>query len=184
MSKRDSILEAAARLFVRHGFRKASVDEIARESGVSKPTLYTHFADKEALFAAVCAHVGDGMLSAAASAASGATLQERVTGILSAKFTTTFELLRNSPHAQELMETQQEAARKGIDETTLRFEALLLKELEEGVRAGELDLRQIGLNRRALVRLLMQAGHGAAYGAASADDHKRQLHALVRAILR
>ena len=47
------ILEAAATLFLRHGFLGTSVDDIAALAHVSKQTVYTHFADKEQLFTAL-----------------------------------------------------------------------------------------------------------------------------------
>lgn len=46
------ILKGARSVFLEQGYEGASVDEIARRAGVSKPTLYNHFKDKEALFAA------------------------------------------------------------------------------------------------------------------------------------
>ena len=52
LGKRAAILEAAKQLFVREGFAGASMDKIAAEAGVSKLTVYSHFGDKEALFAA------------------------------------------------------------------------------------------------------------------------------------
>lgn len=184
MARQEAVLEAAARMFVQHGFRKASMDEIAREAGVSKPTLYAYFADKDALFAAVCDHVGKKMLAAATAALTAKGLVARVQGILTAKFTGTYELLRTSPYAQELIDTQQAAARAHIDATTAGFEALLTKELERAARAGELHLRDLGLDKRGLVRVLMQAGHGASYGVATVEEHRAQLGASVRAILR
>jgi AcrR family transcriptional regulator len=47
------ILEAARRHFYAHGLQRASVDAIAAEAGVSKMTVYSHFASKEGLFEAV-----------------------------------------------------------------------------------------------------------------------------------
>ena len=52
LGKRAAILEAAKRLFAREGFAGASMDQLAAEAGVSKLTVYSHFGDKEALFAA------------------------------------------------------------------------------------------------------------------------------------
>lgn len=52
--KGAAILEAAKRLFVEQGFEGASMDQIAAEAGVSKLTVYSHFGDKETLFAEVC----------------------------------------------------------------------------------------------------------------------------------
>ena len=47
------IMEAARRHFYAHGLARASVDAIAADAGVSKMTIYSHFASKEGLFEAV-----------------------------------------------------------------------------------------------------------------------------------
>src|ERR1700693_764032 len=49
-SRREALLEAAVGVFARYGFRKTSMDEVARAAGVSRQGLYLQFADKEALF--------------------------------------------------------------------------------------------------------------------------------------
>ena len=50
--KGAAILETAKRLFLSQGFEGVSMDQIAAEAGVSKLTVYSHFGDKETLFAA------------------------------------------------------------------------------------------------------------------------------------
>ena len=52
-SKAESILTGAKRAFLAAGFGAVSMDTIAREAGVSKATVYAHFAGKEELFGAV-----------------------------------------------------------------------------------------------------------------------------------
>jgi TetR/AcrR family transcriptional regulator, mexJK operon transcriptional repressor len=52
-SKAESILAAAKRTFLAAGFGAVSMDTISREAGVSKATVYAHFAGKEDLFGAV-----------------------------------------------------------------------------------------------------------------------------------
>ena len=52
-SKAESILAAAKQAFLAAGFGAVSMDTIAREAGVSKATVYAHFAGKEELFGAV-----------------------------------------------------------------------------------------------------------------------------------
>ncbi|MFC2966921.1 TetR/AcrR family transcriptional regulator [Acidimangrovimonas pyrenivorans] len=44
------VLEGARQVFLRDGYEGANVDEIAREAGVSKATLYNYFPDKRLLF--------------------------------------------------------------------------------------------------------------------------------------
>ncbi|AEH09390.1 MULTISPECIES: TetR/AcrR family transcriptional regulator [Protofrankia] len=51
--KREAILDAALKVFAQDGYPAASIDRIVAVAGVSKPTVYNHFADKEALFRTV-----------------------------------------------------------------------------------------------------------------------------------
>lgn len=44
--KRLRIVEAATELFIRHGYRKTSIDEVARGAGVAKGTVYLYFKNK------------------------------------------------------------------------------------------------------------------------------------------
>ncbi len=49
----DVIVEAAGRLFLGAGFARVSMDDLARELGMSKKTVYRHFPDKRSLLTAV-----------------------------------------------------------------------------------------------------------------------------------
>ena len=52
MNKKDTktvIMDAAETLFLKHGFRRVSVDEICRCAGVSRKTFYVYFTNKDAL---------------------------------------------------------------------------------------------------------------------------------------
>jgi TetR/AcrR family transcriptional repressor of mexJK operon len=51
--KHELILAAGLRIFLRHGYRDASMDGIARNARVSKRTLYAHFESKQTLFVAI-----------------------------------------------------------------------------------------------------------------------------------
>jgi AcrR family transcriptional regulator len=53
----NKVLETATNLFAERGFDATSVDAIAAASGVSKATIYKHWADKEALCLDVLMHV-------------------------------------------------------------------------------------------------------------------------------
>lgn len=48
--KEQQIIEAARKLFGKYGFKKVTMDEIAREANVTKKTVYTYFSSKEELF--------------------------------------------------------------------------------------------------------------------------------------
>lgn len=55
-AKRQQILEGANRVFSQMGFDAASMNDITREAGVSKGTIYVYFDSKEELFLELCNH--------------------------------------------------------------------------------------------------------------------------------
>ena len=48
--RREEIIRAAAKRFGRHGLGKTTLDEIARDVRIGKPTIYHYFKSKEDLF--------------------------------------------------------------------------------------------------------------------------------------
>lgn len=62
-AKRQLMLTAAMRIFAQHGYTSTSLDAIALESGVSKPTLYQYFGSKEKLFEAVLQQAAEKILT-------------------------------------------------------------------------------------------------------------------------
>jgi len=69
-SRHEALLEAAVEVFARYGFRKASMDAVARAASVSRQGLYLQFADKEELFRRAVAYKLRRQLSAAVMALS------------------------------------------------------------------------------------------------------------------
>lgn len=79
-ARREAILEAAGETLLRYGFRKASVDEVARRSQISRQGLYLHFPTKDALFAAAIDRMLEQSVASARAAlgAPGLPLGERI----------------------------------------------------------------------------------------------------------
>ncbi len=50
MNKKEIIITSAKELFTKYGYKKVSMDEVAKKSGVTKKTIYSYFQDKESLF--------------------------------------------------------------------------------------------------------------------------------------
>ena len=44
---REAILDATDRLLARYGFKKMTIDDLAREEGIGKGSVYLHFPSKE-----------------------------------------------------------------------------------------------------------------------------------------
>ncbi len=62
LAREARILEAALTVFARLGYSGTTMDAVAAEAGLSKPTLYQYFPSKEALFAAMMVGKRDQML--------------------------------------------------------------------------------------------------------------------------
>ena len=74
-STRERLLQAADRLWSERGVRGASLEDIARDAAVTKPTLYYYFTDKSGLFTEMVCSVLEqhgGGLRTASRAATGA----------------------------------------------------------------------------------------------------------------
>lgn len=68
---REQLLDAAEAVFHRKGVAKTTLDEVAREAGMTRGAVYWHFANKSELFVAVCDRVAlpmQGMLDEIAAA--------------------------------------------------------------------------------------------------------------------
>ncbi len=69
-ARQSAVLDAAVGVFARYGFRKTSMDEVARAAGVSRQGLYLQFANKEELFRKALEHTLSSQLKAAVAALS------------------------------------------------------------------------------------------------------------------
>ena len=79
-SRQAALLDAAVGVFARYGFRKTSMEEVARAAGVSRQGLYLQFANKEELFRKALEHSLSSQLNAAVAALSvrGDSLEFRI----------------------------------------------------------------------------------------------------------
>ena len=78
--RRRALLEAAIAVFARFGFRKASMEDVARAAGVSRQGLYLVFSNKEELFRRALDHSLGSQLNAALAVLSEgrSALEERL----------------------------------------------------------------------------------------------------------
>ena len=66
--RRAAVLAAAAEVFARYGYRKASMDDVARAAGLSRQGLYLHYPTKEQLFREGMRALIDNLLAGASAA--------------------------------------------------------------------------------------------------------------------
>src|SRR5579872_5166282 len=86
----DRVLDAAMRVFRRHGFRRSSIEQAAEEAGLTRQALYHHFKSKEALFRAVIERLYEDAFAAETAAITatekaGASLADVIVAAVTAK---------------------------------------------------------------------------------------------------
>jgi AcrR family transcriptional regulator len=101
----EQILDAAYACFTRHGIKRTSMDDIAREVGMSRSAVYQYVRNKEDAYRRLAERLFDAALAQARQdAGSGRDLAERLTAVLMAKLDLTLRLWHDSPaHAAELL---------------------------------------------------------------------------------
>jgi AcrR family transcriptional regulator len=70
--RRAAILDSALAVFAKRGYHASSIDDIARENGVSKSLIYEHFGSKQELYAELLEQHAGELFSALAEAVSDA----------------------------------------------------------------------------------------------------------------
>lgn len=138
--KRERILAAAKVLFLRQGLRATTMEAIAREARIAKPTLYAHFADKHAIFGALLDQlVADKHAAFDAALAGEGTLVVRIGRALAAKFGVISATLAGSAHVEELFAAHHEGAERFAQSNSRIAEKLGAALAEAGIAdAGHL----------------------------------------------
>ena len=104
--KRARILAAAEQLYLRYGIRRTSIDDVAREAGIAKGTVYLYYDSKETLNAAVVEKICADILADGHRALDeGGTLVQRVVAFLDAWKGRPSRLMASSPHTAEIIES-------------------------------------------------------------------------------
>jgi AcrR family transcriptional regulator len=186
-AKRQAILGAALELFGRYGWRRTSIDDIARRAGVAKGTVYLYVESKEALFRTLSQSLLDGVLANARAAAAGrGGIAERLLAVLQAKFGYFYDVLHRSPHASELMDSKGRLCADIFAAGDAAYLRILTKAIADAARRGELAPRRHGLAAEDAARLLVAGAHGLTADLVDPlepEEHRRRLDALVRVVV-
>lgn len=186
--RQKSILDAALRRFSRYGFRRTSMEEIAREADISRTALYQHFRNKEEILRSLSAHLYDGALRAAEEGARApGTLEDRIYRVLDAKMGFFYELLRGAEHGLEILDDNSRICGDIAADSSRRYLALLAGVVRRAQRAGEFSPRESGLSPDETAEFLLRCAEGLAGTGGrspSPELYRVRLRQLVCALVR
>jgi len=161
-AKRDAILDAAERLFARFGFRRTSVDDVAREAGIAKGSVYLHFEGKEAMLTAVLARIiEEAERRCIAAEAAKTPFPERLYGLLEAQLAFVYERVGRSDHLMELHAARSRRDAEMIQAALTAYVRRLTRFLKAADRRGEISLAASKLGVEAVIETIFVAADGA-----------------------
>jgi AcrR family transcriptional regulator len=163
--KANVILDAAQRLYAAFGYRRTAMDDIARDAGVAKGTLYFYFPSKEAVFRAMHARTL-AELSRFCDEAEGADLPfaEKLYQLLDRQCGAVQERYARSPHLMELDATRNTVGADLAQAADAAYAARLVRVVQAANEAGEVDVTGSGLTPQVIVGTLLAAAKGAKHG--------------------
>ena len=141
MPRQQAILNAAWGAFATYGYRKTSMDDIARGAGMSRPALYLHYRNKQDIFRSLAQSYYDQSAQAIVAALNGSGSVGDVLGAaFAAQGGEVFETMLTSPHGMELLDatnaTASDIARSG--DADLR--AIYAQWLDRAAGSGKIRL--------------------------------------------
>ena len=129
-ARRAEILEAAKLCFLRYGYGKTSLDDIAKAAGLSRPLLYRKFANKEAIFAALYDDVFLAQFDKAVPIAAGrGTKRDRLLRMIEVVCIEPYTLMLAAPMAEEFWSACEAIIPEILINHRVKWRALLAKVL-------------------------------------------------------
>jgi len=179
--RRAAILDAAVRVFLRYGFKKTSMDDLARAAGLSRQGLYLHFATKEDLFKAAVS-----TLVASLRAATRAALSREDEGV-EARILGAFEAIHGAfvgqvgaAYMNELLETANTLVGPSVADLERELVADVVRLLRSaGVAAA---WKEEGLSAKDLGEHLFAASSGVKHQVATVEAYREQMRVAVRIV--
>lgn len=148
--RQDSILDAAFHAFAIYGFRRTTMDDIARGAGLSRSALYLHYRNKDDIFRTLAQHYFRDALAAMETAllAPGQTPEQALFAAFLAKDGKFMDVVLGTPHGGELLDAGMSLTKDLADQAEAEKIALLTRWLRdlpmaEGIGAPEAVARTI-----------------------------------------
>ena len=129
--KKARVLETATSVFLRYGYRRTTMGDLATAAGISRPALYLLFCNKERVFEATLRQLAANLLEEIRAGIAGPRgPAEKLWLAFELWAVRPFALMLGSPDAKDLVSCGYEFAQEAMEQSQADFEALLRTVLE------------------------------------------------------
>lgn len=161
--RQQVILAAAWKAFAAYGFRKTSMDDIARGADMSRPALYLHYRNKEDIFRHLAqAHYDQAVASVAGALAAPGPVGERLAAAFVAQGGAVAETMLRSPHGMELMDAGSATASDIVETGEARLRGVYANWLSQQAQAGRVrftgEVTEVAATMAAALKGIKAAG--------------------------
>ncbi|WP_339867730.1 TetR/AcrR family transcriptional regulator [Pseudohongiella nitratireducens] len=180
MSTRDvQIISAALKLFFRYGMARTTMNDIAREAGLSRQSVYAAFANKEELLRAATRHLADQTVADLINGfATADSAEQKLDVIFESIAGKHFALLCSSPDADDVISGFNTACRHELADAAERYQHLIAEALQE----YEPAITRAGIDMTALAENIQRTTKALKYEAKD-EAHLRELWKTQRTLL-
>ncbi len=135
IAKKEKVLAAALDVFLRYGYKRVTMNDIAEAAHISRPALYLVFKSKEDIFKSVYEHWVAGTLREIEHTIGRLkTPEEKLRTAFELWAVLPFERMRASSEAAELLETTYGFAQDSVNQGYRSFEKILVPVLKSQAR--------------------------------------------------
>jgi AcrR family transcriptional regulator len=175
-TKAGRILNAALLCFKQYGFKRTSMDDIAKAADMSRAALYLLYKNKTDIFRSLSLAFHEKTLGNATTAFdTEGSLQTRITKAVTARMAPLYMLAHDSLHGPELFDVNQSISADINADADTRFLHMLTQALQNGFDAQDITTTTDDLAARELAQLVMAGATGLKTYAFSAQDYETLL---------
>ncbi|MGD7653845.1 MAG: TetR/AcrR family transcriptional regulator [Verrucomicrobiales bacterium] len=157
-SNEDRILDPAMELFIRHGFRRTTMGDIAKKADMSRPALYLVYRNKEEIFRAVVLRYSMELEQLGCRRiAAKHTLAGKLDAVMQTWVVDPYKMISHSPEAGELHEIAFSFGADLRKEMHARFENQLLGLMNDSPEVDPKSLKAAGTSPAAIASLIARA---------------------------
>ncbi len=141
VTKRDVILRAAWKLIRHYGYTKTTIQDIAREAGVGKGTLYLSFRSKSDIMLALVDRTSERITNDLdAISRKNAPPERRLRECFLHRVMTIYDLVHRYPHGEEVISSMKPEIVRRIDGFVKKQGDIFGRIIREGVEEGIFDV--------------------------------------------
>ena len=180
-AKRQRIVSATKAVFLKYGYNRVTMSDLADAAGMSRPALYLVFPRKEDVFRGVIRQMA-GEIRDAVHAGVGSIRSplEKLKFVCERWMVQTFDWTRQSAEAKEIFESSHEFAQDAVADSMRLFEHDLTSVIELFPK-GTLPK---GVSPKQTAHLLAGAIGGIKETCANSSEFREKIHALISLMIR